>query len=81
MSSETVVFVSGATGFIAQQIVKTVLEAGYKTIGSVRSEEKGKYLKSLIESAGLNSNLFNYVIVKDIGAKGALTKLCKPIRR
>ena len=74
MSSETVVFVSGATGFIAQQIVKTVLEAGYQTIGSVRSEEKGKYLKSLIESAGLNSNLFNYVIVKDIGAKGAFNE-------
>ncbi|KAI5962043.1 hypothetical protein KGF57_001488 [Candida theae] len=77
MSSENVVFISGATGFIAQHIVKLLLEAGYKTIGSVRSEEKGENLKSLLKSAGLKSDLFSYVIVKDIGAKGAFDEALK----
>merc|ERR1712080_189396 len=77
MSSENVVFISGATGFIAQHIVKFLLEAGYKTIGSVRSEEKGKHLKSLLKSAGLKSDLFSYVVVEDIGAKGAFDEALK----
>ncbi|KAI5968025.1 GRP2 [Candida margitis] len=77
MSSQNVVFISGATGFIAQHIVKFLIEAGYKTIGSVRSEEKGEHLKSLLKSAGLKSELFNYVVVKDIGAKGAFDEALK----
>lgn len=77
MSSENVVFISGATGFIAQHIVKLLIEAGYKTIGSVRSEEKGENLKSLLKSAGLKSDLFSYVIVKDIGGKGAFDDALK----
>ncbi|KAI5957947.1 GRP2 [Candida theae] len=77
MSSQEVVFISGATGFIAQHIIKLLIEAGYKTIGSVRSEEKGEDLKSLLKSGGLKSELFSYVVVKDIGAKGAFDEALK----
>lgn len=77
MSTERVVFVSGATGFIAQHVVKQLVGAGYRTIGSVRSEEKGQDLKSLIKGAGLKSDLFNYIVVKDIAAKGAFDDALK----
>ncbi|KAI5959579.1 uncharacterized protein KGF55_005223 [Candida pseudojiufengensis] len=74
MSTETV-FVTGATGFIAQHIVKQLIEKGYKTIGSVRSNEKGENLKSLIKQAGLDSKLFSYVVVPDIIKKESFDKV------
>ncbi|KAI5966444.1 GRP2 [Candida pseudojiufengensis] len=77
MSSQKIVFVSGATGFIAQHIVKQLIEKGYKTIGSVRSTEKGEDLKSLLQEAGLQFDLFSYEIVKDITAKGAFDQALK----
>lgn len=40
------VFVSGASGFIAQNIVKLLIEKGYNVIGTVRTAEKGENLKS-----------------------------------
>ncbi|RLV96628.1 putative NADPH-dependent methylglyoxal reductase GRP2 [Spathaspora sp. JA1] len=65
----TTVFVSGATGFIAQHVVKTLLSANYKVVGSVRSSTKGDYLKSL-----LNSSNFSYEIVEDVEKEGAFDK-------
>ncbi|KAK6453839.1 protein induced by osmotic stress [Scheffersomyces xylosifermentans] len=41
----TSVFVSGATGFIAQHIVSNLISKGYKVVGSVRSTAKGENLK------------------------------------
>lgn len=73
----TTVFVSGATGFIAQHIVKQLLEDNYKVIGSVRSSEKGEHLKSLLANAGLKAENFSYEIVKDIAAKGAFDEALK----
>ncbi|KAI5952494.1 hypothetical protein KGF54_003361 [Candida jiufengensis] len=60
------VFVTGATGYIAQHIVKQLLEQGYSVIGSVRSEEKGKDLKLTIAKTDLISDLFHYVVVPNI---------------
>ena len=39
-TEKTVVFVSGATGFIALHVVDDLLKTGYKVIGSGRSQEK-----------------------------------------
>lgn len=39
-TKENTVFVSGATGFIALHVVDDLLKAGYKVIGSGRSQEK-----------------------------------------
>lgn len=63
------VFVSGATGFIAQHIVKQLLAEGYNVIGSVRSEAKGEDLKQLAQS-----DKFKYVVVPDIIKEGAFDK-------
>lgn len=60
------VFVSGATGFIAQHIVVLLLQQGYKVVGSVRSQAKGEKLAKL-----LNSPNFSFEIVPDVEPAGA----------
>lgn len=68
----TSVFVSGATGYIAQHIVKTLLENNYKVVGSVRSTEKGEKLKKLLQSTN-----FNYEVVNDIQKEGSFNDALK----
>lgn len=60
------VFLTGATGFIAQNIVKTLIENDYNVVGTVRTEAKGDHLTKL-----LNSEKFKYEIVPDISVEGA----------
>lgn len=67
----TSVFLSGATGYIAQHIAQDLVSHGYKVVGTVRSTEKGDRLKK-----NLGSN-FTYEIVKDIGVKGAFDEALK----
>lgn len=68
----TTVFVSGATGFIAQHIVKLLIEQGYTVIGSVRSAAKGDAL-----AKSLQSDKFSYEIVEDIAKEGAFDEALK----
>ena len=67
----TSVYVSGASGFIAQRIIKQLLEKKYKVVGSVRSTEKGD---GLVKNFGPD---FQYEIVGDIAAKGAFDESLK----
>lgn len=66
----TVVAVTGASGFIAQHIIKLLLEKGYTVVGTVRSEKKGAELKERI-----GSTHFSYVVVDDLGKEGSIDKL------
>lgn len=66
------VFVSGASGYIAQHLVKQLLEKGYKVVGTVRSESKGAHLASLFQTPN-----FSYEIVPDIGPEGAFDEALK----
>lgn len=68
----TSVFVSGATGFIAQHIVKLLLEKSYKVIGSVRSTAKGEHLASLFKDPN-----FSFEIVEDVEKEGAFDNALK----
>ena len=73
MSSQKTVFVSGATGFIALHIVNDLLNAGYRVIGSARSQEKcGK----LLEKFGNNPSL-SMEVVKDISDLNAFDEVFK----
>ncbi|CAH6719906.1 putative NADPH-dependent methylglyoxal reductase Grp2p [[Candida] jaroonii] len=65
------VFVSGASGYIAQNIVKLLISKGYKVIGTVRTAAKGEQLK---KDAGEN---FDYEIVEDIGVPNAFDEALK----
>lgn len=68
----TSVFISGATGFIAQHTVKQLIAKGYKVVGTVRSTEKGDRLKK-----NLGSDNFEYEIVKDVAESDAFDEALK----
>lgn len=68
----TTVFVSGATGYIAQHIIKLLIAENYKVVGSVRSAAKGDKLKANLKSAN-----FTYEIVPDILTAGAFDEALK----
>ena len=55
--------VTGANGYIAVWIVKSLLEAGFAVRGTVRSESKATYLRSYFESFG---DKLEVVVVPDI---------------
>jgi nucleoside-diphosphate-sugar epimerase len=57
------VLVSGANGFIAVWVVKTLLEKGYSVRGTIRSIDKGDHLKNLFGQYG---DRFELVVVEDI---------------
>ncbi|CUM63907.1 uncharacterized protein PRCAT00001495001 [Priceomyces carsonii] len=67
MTSE--VLVTGASGFISQHIVKLLIERGYKVIGTVRDDNKGKNLV-----ANVGSDNFSYEVVPNIIEEGAFDK-------
>lgn len=65
----SVVYVSGATGFIAQHIIKTLIAKNYSVVGLVRSAAKGDGLKQHF------GDKFTYEIVEDIKKPGAFDQL------
>jgi nucleoside-diphosphate-sugar epimerase len=62
-SASTKVLVSGANGYIAMWVVRTLLEQGYTVRGAVRSEEKGKRLREYFHPYG---DMVEWVVVEDI---------------
>ncbi|RCK67830.1 putative NADPH-dependent methylglyoxal reductase GRP2 [Candida viswanathii] len=67
----TTVFVSGASGFIAQELVKQLIQRNYKVVGSVRSQAKGENIQSNLRAANLPAANFQFEIVPDISLPGA----------
>ncbi|KDR70009.1 hypothetical protein GALMADRAFT_255361 [Galerina marginata CBS 339.88] len=65
------VLVTGANGYIALWVVRTLLEQGYAVRGTVRSESKGKRMQEIFSSYGDN---FEWVVVEDITKDGAFDK-------
>ncbi|KIO32657.1 hypothetical protein M407DRAFT_212638 [Tulasnella calospora MUT 4182] len=65
------VLVTGASGFIGAWVAKALLERGFTVIGTVRSEPKGEYLKTLFKQY---ENQFSYAIVPDVAEEGAFDK-------
>ncbi|PVH16410.1 uncharacterized protein CXQ87_004701 [Candidozyma duobushaemuli] len=62
------VLVTGASGFIAQHIVKQLVKEGYKVVGTVRSAAKGDRLKKNVDGLG---GSFEYELVPDISKANA----------
>ncbi|KAK8439237.1 methylglyoxal reductase (NADPH-dependent) gre2 [Candidozyma auris] len=69
----TTVLISGASGFIGLHIVQELVKKGYNVVGSVRSDEKGEYVKN----ASGNPDKFTYEIVEDIEKEGAFNEFVK----
>jgi len=70
------VLVTGASGFLAVWVIRTLLERGLNVVGTVRSNPKGDYLKDLYKEHG---DRFSYVIVEDIEAEGAFDEAVKDV--
>ncbi|GLB36862.1 putative D-lactaldehyde dehydrogenase [Lyophyllum shimeji] len=70
------VLVTGANGFIAVWVVRKFLEKGYAVRGSVRSTDKGKFLKEMFKSYG---DKFELVVVEDITKEGAFDEAVKGV--
>ncbi|KAG1802497.1 hypothetical protein EV424DRAFT_1435252 [Suillus variegatus] len=70
------VLVSGANGYIAVWVVRTLLEKGYSVRGTVRSEEKAVHLRQLFSSYG---DKHEVVVVEDITKEGAFDEAVKGV--
>ena len=60
------VLVSGANGFIAMWVARTLLERGFTVRGTVRTEDKGKFMIEYFKSLGYGDDKFEVVVVDDI---------------
>nr|ODO02275.1 D-lactaldehyde dehydrogenase [Cryptococcus depauperatus CBS 7855] len=69
------VLVTGPSGFVASHTAKEFLKEGFRVRGTVRSKEKGEYLKNLFEGLGQ----FDYVIVEDVSDDGAFDEAVKNV--
>ncbi|THH17591.1 hypothetical protein EW146_g3264 [Bondarzewia mesenterica] len=70
------VLVSGANGYIAAWVARTLLEKGYSVRGTVRSASKGDHLKKLFAQYG---DKFELVVVEDITKEGAFDEAVKGV--
>lgn len=55
--------VTGANGYIAAWVVRTLLEQGYAVLGTVRTASKGEHLRKIFASHG---DKFEIAVVEDI---------------
>ncbi|KAI5968092.1 GRE2 [Candida margitis] len=65
------VIVSGGTGFIAQHILKQLLNHNYNVVTTVRSQAKGEHLLQLFNSP----STLSFEIVEDVGKPGAFDQV------
>jgi len=72
----SLILVTGASGFIATHAVNELLQRGFLVRGTVRSQEKGEYLKKLFSHAG---DRFQYVIVEDLQKEGGFNEAVKGV--
>ncbi|KAF8526820.1 hypothetical protein JB92DRAFT_3108057 [Gautieria morchelliformis] len=76
VAPQSKVLVTGASGFIAAWVVKTLLERGFYVRGTVRSSAKGEYLANMFKA---HADRFEYVIVEDIAKDGAFDEAVKGV--
>ncbi|KAI6110832.1 D-lactaldehyde dehydrogenase [Pisolithus croceorrhizus] len=72
----TKVLVTGANGFIAAWVVRDLLEHGYSVRGTVRSVEKGEYLKNYFANY---ASKFEVIVVEDITKEGAFDEAVRGV--
>ena len=59
------VLVSGANGYLAMWVVRTLLERGFSVRGTVRTEDKGESMKEYFKTLGYGDEV-EVVVVDDI---------------
>ena len=72
--SDQTILVTGATGFVATQVIKTFLNSGYKVRGTVRSDASAQACREIFPDAG---DRLSFAIVPDIAAPNAFHEALK----
>lgn len=72
----SLVLLTGANGFVAVSVIRTLLEKGYNVVGTVRSESKTEFLRNKF-STFVEEGRLGFAIVQDITAPGALDDVLK----
>ncbi|KAF8956234.1 D-lactaldehyde dehydrogenase [Flammula alnicola] len=70
------ILVTGANGYVAMWVIRTLLEQGYSVRGAVRSNDKGKRLREYFEAYG---DKVEWVVVEDITKDGAFDEAVKGV--
>ncbi|KAI6101267.1 hypothetical protein F5141DRAFT_1243899 [Pisolithus sp. B1] len=70
------VLVSGANGYIAMWVIRDLLEHGYAVRGSVRSAQKGEYIRKYFADYG---DKLEIVVAEDITKEGAFDEAVKGV--
>jgi len=78
ISKGSKVLVSGANGYVAMWVVRTLLERGFTVRGTVRTEAKGKFMIEYFKSLGYGDR-FEVVVVDDITKEGAFDEVVKDV--
>jgi nucleoside-diphosphate-sugar epimerase len=74
--SQSLVFITGATGFIGSHVVVQILEAGYKVRLSVRKESQIDGVKKLFSK---HINKVDFVVIPDLSVSGAFDSALKDV--
>ncbi|KAF8583139.1 NAD(P)-binding protein [Ramaria rubella] len=70
------ILVTGASGFVAAWIIRRLLERGFRVRGTVRSEAKGRDVKSIFAEFG---EKFEFIVVPDMSEEDAYDEAVKGI--
>ncbi|EIM22277.1 D-lactaldehyde dehydrogenase [Wallemia mellicola CBS 633.66] len=73
------VLVTGGSGFIGAHVVRTLLIEGFHVKTTVRSTEKGEYLKKKLSDISGGGGQLEYDIVEDIEAPNAFDEAVKGV--
>lgn len=65
---DSLVVVTGASGFLAVHCVHQLLERGHRVRATVRSTDKGDYLRQLFDKR--HPGKFEYVVAEDLETPG-----------
>lgn len=74
--SDSLVLITGASGYIGTHLIGDVLKAGHRVRAAVRSEEKGQAIKELYPSS---SSKIEFTIVPDMSQSSAYQNALKGV--
>ena len=73
---DSLILVTGVTGFIGSHIANELLKRGYRVRGTARDAEKARWINELFEG-NFGKGRFETVIVSDMSTPGAYDEAVK----
>jgi uncharacterized protein YbjT (DUF2867 family) len=73
---DSLILLTGVTGYIGSHVANVLLERGYKVRGAVRDAEKASWVNRLFEGK-FGKDRFESVVVRDMATPGACDEAVK----